>query len=384
MEYVCGICSRTDPSLSCARCASAHLLPYRLEVINALATRSTVSQSVATRLSSSSDSPTVDAIARHKIGLADLSRTLHQARHSLASQRTRAATLRHEVHTKAHTLSRTSTALRNAHSLQLDTITRSRDRAMSKVSAVRSKARDERVRVLNDLRATMEVMFSDNKLNISGVTIPDFGSLAGLSSRSLLATMEKTCLLVTLLARYLEVQLPYEITLRPSIAIRRRPQVPQSAFRKLSMTAKFDAQAERERRKELDVFLEAVTLLICDITYLCTTTSEEAPNDEVDVYSYLDIAPRLWRRLRSPDVDNLGVLLDPAVVLVALRERNQVDADMRSWAEWQVVETEGNDVSDDVLFVDAPEEVETRAKNITNETWTDVRRRPKKSGKGVS
>ncbi|KAK9235629.1 UV radiation resistance protein and autophagy-related subunit 14-domain-containing protein [Lipomyces kononenkoae] len=384
MEYACGICSRTDPSLTCARCASAHLLPCRLEVISAIASRTTVSQSVASRLANNT-SPTVDGIARHKIGLSDLSKSLHQARHALAAQRTRAATLRHEVHTKAHTLSRTSTALRNAHSLQLDTITRSRDRAMSKVGAVRSKARDERLRVLNDLRVAMGVIFSDNKLNIGGVNIPDFGSLTGLSSRTLLATMEKTCLFVTLLARYLEIQLPYEITLRPSIAIRRRPQVQHSTFRKLSVTAKFDAHAERERsRKELDVFLEAVTLLICDITYLCTTTSEEAPNDEIDVYSYLDIAPHLWRRLRSPDVDSLGVLLDPTVVLVALRERNQVDADMRAWAEWQVVETEGNDVSDDVLLVDAPEGVEARAKDITDEPWTDVRRRPKKSEKGVS
>ncbi|KAK9388920.1 UV radiation resistance protein/autophagy-related protein 14 [Lipomyces mesembrius] len=209
MQYACGICSPTDPSLTCAPCASAHLLPYRLEVINAIASRSTVSQSVASRLSTNA-SPTVDAIARHKIGLADLSKALHQARHALAAQRTRAAMLRHEVHTKAHTLSRTSTALRNAHSLQLDTTTRSRDRAMSKVGAVRPKARDERLRVLNDLRASIGVIFSDNKLNIGGVNIPDFGSLAGLSSRALLATMEKTCQFVTLLARYLEVQLPYD------------------------------------------------------------------------------------------------------------------------------------------------------------------------------
>ncbi|KAK9485291.1 UV radiation resistance protein and autophagy-related subunit 14-domain-containing protein [Lipomyces starkeyi] len=384
MAYTCGICSRSDPSLSCARCASTQVLPYRLEVINALATRSTISQSVASCLSDSA-SPTIDAISRHKIVLAELNKTLHQARHSLAALRTRAATLRHEVHTKAHTLSRTSTALRNAHSLQLDTITRSRDRALSKVDTVRAKARYERVRVLNDLRAAMGVSVNDGKLNIGGVNIPDFGSLTGLSPRALLATMEKTCVFVTLLARYLEVQLPYEITLRPAIAIRRRPQVQQSTFRKLSVTAKIGALAERERsRKELDMFLEALTLLICDIAYLCTTTNEDAPTDEIDISSYLDIAPHLWRRLRSPDVDNLGLFLDPTVVLVMLREKNQVDADMRAWAEWQVVETDGNDVSDDVLLVDAPEEIEKKSKNISDEPWTDVRRRPKKGWKGVA
>ncbi|KAK9374802.1 UV radiation resistance protein and autophagy-related subunit 14-domain-containing protein [Lipomyces chichibuensis] len=384
MAYTCGICSRSDPSLTCARCASSQVLPYRLEVINALATRSTTSQSVASCLSDGA-LPTVDAISRHKIVLVELNKTLHQARHTLAGLRTRAATLRHEVHTKAHTLSRTATALRNAHSLQLDTVTRSRDRAISKVDTVRSKGRDERERVLNDLRAAMGVSVNDGKLNIGGVNIPDFGSLTGLSPRALLATMEKTCVLVTLLARYLEVQLPYEITLRPAIAIRRRPQVQQSTFRKLSVTAKIGALAERERsRKELDMFLEALTLLICDIAYLCTTTNEEAPTDKVDISSYLDIAPHLWRRLRSPDVDNLGFFLDPAVVLVVLREKNQVDADMRAWAEWQVVETEGNDVSDDVLLVDAPEEIEKKSKNISDEPWTDVRRRPKKSWKGVA
>ncbi|KAJ8097265.1 UV radiation resistance protein and autophagy-related subunit 14-domain-containing protein [Lipomyces tetrasporus] len=385
MAYTCGICLRADPSLTCPRCATTHVLPFRLEVISALASRSTISQSVASYLSYNA-SPALDTIARQKIVLAGQNNALHQVRHTLAAERTRAASLRHEVHTKAHTLSRTSTALRNAHSLQLDTITRSRERAISKVSTVRSKVRDERVRVLQDLRAAMGVVISDGKLNIGGVNIPDFGTLTGLSPRALLATMEKTCVFVTLLARYLEIQLPYEITLRPAIAIRRRPQVQQSTFRKLSVTAKINALAERERsRKELDMFLEALTLLICDIAYLCSTTSEGATADEstIDVYSYLDIAPHLWRRLGSPEVDNIGVFLDPTLVMVALREKNEVDADMRAWAEWQFVETEGSDVSNDVLLVDAPEDMEKKTKSITDEPWTDVRRRPKKSWKGV-
>ncbi|KAK7203487.1 UV radiation resistance protein and autophagy-related subunit 14-domain-containing protein [Myxozyma melibiosi] len=451
---LCALCSRPDTSLTCPRCATAQTLSARLRVLTALSSRAAVVADLdeSGALPRSNDARGFDPslAARIDLSLDRLRDNITAVREATAREAAKAADLSASNRLRSSAQTRSSTALRNAHALQIDSALRSRDRARAKAKAMAETLCELRVQKIAELRSLMPISYVDNTLTIMHVEIPNLAALPGLQPDVLIRAIDRVCLLVTLMAKYLDILLPYEIILRPHVGIRRRPTVESSSssssssssgqYRKLAISGEVSALALRERsRRELDTFMEAVALLVCDIVYLTTSvvpvereelaagglkrSSNSSREELAQVCRYLDIGALLWQALQQytiPDLDSFEqpvpdsatatqqpsrkskfvdererckatrAIVDPAIVLVALKEKNRINAEFRAWAEWQIVEAGGDgDPAEDVLLVDAADygmEEKTGAATSPEKTdkndekWTDVRRRPRRRG----
>ncbi|KAK9447269.1 UV radiation resistance protein and autophagy-related subunit 14-domain-containing protein [Limtongia smithiae] len=378
----CGTCNRPDPSLTCARCAAATMLADRLHLLGALSSRNALAAAVESAVPPRTHEDAATTVARTAVRVQQLNSSLKEYREELRKMNARAATLRADVHARSTTLVRANTALRNAHALEVGHVVRSRDRAAARVASMRKTLGTERVRVLGTLRDIM--LIYPGRLKLGSVKVPDFASLAVTPPAILRSAVRRLCILIENIARYLDVRLPYQIIHVPHLAIVRKQfytvdvhsRVKESEYRRFTVSGEIRAMAQNEKKKvELDHFMEAVALLLCDAVYLCGDTASDHPTTPLSpdddshtsqrhkAAAYFDVAPYIWRAVTVSDPaiaagsshDHHHVLLEPAVVLVALRERNKLDADRRAWAEWQMVDA-AEHAEDDMFLVDALDE----------------------------
>ncbi|KAK9469144.1 UV radiation resistance protein and autophagy-related subunit 14-domain-containing protein [Lipomyces arxii] len=351
----CGYCLRLDPALTCPRCAAHQTLSFQLDLLTAHTARLVASEAVEPYIGLTASAK----LSGERIKMNELNDALSDSRVAVTRLKIKSATFKRDMQTSTVALTQSSTALRNAHTRQLTKFKQSRDSAYLQLQTVQKKLREQRAVVLRDLLTLMRVT-PPPRFSIRNCEVPVLGDISSFSHRSLAAALHNLCLLITLLARYLNADLPYTLTFAP-LAISKR-----SAVRKLTVSARLESLLKRSHsHTELDHFVEGLALLVCNIAYLCGIQDDCVE----DTNAWLDVGKLLWRRLHSSSECN-GVILDPTVVLVALRKHNKMDSHRKAWAEWQFVESEGNIQSDDVVFVEDQAEFD--------EPWTDIRRRPKK------
>ncbi|KAK9458410.1 UV radiation resistance protein and autophagy-related subunit 14-domain-containing protein [Dipodascopsis uninucleata] len=486
MKALCGICGRSQARLVCVRCAESMMISHRISMMMSAEERTQLEDLVNKRDSNDPDNENAIAAYRSwemkkkssevRIRITVLKEELQRAQRELSEARDTLGKSRAYIESRQRNLRNATTTLRNANGLQADAIRRSLNKSKTKLSNLGTVILQERRKLVHDLITVSEISW-DTRMGfwkIAGEKAFSAGQIdcQGKSSLTAVLRLSAICMLA---ASYFDVELPYEITTEPVLGIlRRRRSYNPAEFRRLAVNQNVidslpSYGTSKRIRREIDAFLEAIALLVCDVVFLCEedyayghqddslTKVEMNKNDlvlqngaealaqsannilkigaeEESVFGRLDIGLILCQTLTQfcseegnggniKSKSNLGSpngkMLDPRVVLAAVRAKNIVDQDRRAWAEWQFVDADdGEDEKKDdddnefdalldvvdvyeregrttTLAVDedkgreSTKEVlrhveehttkkEKQDKEEEREPWTDVRRRKKK------
>ncbi|KAK9463521.1 UV radiation resistance protein and autophagy-related subunit 14-domain-containing protein [Lipomyces oligophaga] len=325
--HVCSLCNQPDSSLACSSCVSATILPDRVSLLSALASRSEAVSDVNLLLTSGSTISQIRAASqRAHITVSHIRNDLAALKEHLADLSAQADRMRSEVRVRKRMLSRATTALKSAHCLQVDRTVQSTDAVRSKASSTVTKLRSLRhasllsiisrfdIHQLSSFKSSSPPLELDStptpvsshpsslSLCIDGVPIDNFTALRHKPAAELVDMLTKVCQLVDQLAIVLNVFLPFEIVWHP-FGIRQCPDMgpgvhhhasvksnrvlhtrssskksksardPFLSVKSLEISEVISTTVKQDRKKNykaasLASFSEALSYLVCDIVYL--------------------------------------------------------------------------------------------------------------------